>query len=93
MRPLRRLMLALEPEIGCGEGMSGARAQAPQALEAARSGKRSTSSGGPGGIEPSRLLGPVTAADMVAAIAATRPTGGAFAEEYASFAKQYGQVL
>lgn len=79
MRPLRRLVTALEPGAGGGGGGGGG----------------SGGSGVPAGAgagSAARLLGPVTAADLAAALAVTKPTGAKFAAEYESFAERFGQA-
>ena len=76
---------------GGNDGRSGGGRVGASAAQAAN-GKRGIGGTGSGGVNPLQLLGPITNADLSAALGATRPTGKAFAAEYSAFAEQYGQV-
>ncbi|KAI8465723.1 MAG: P-loop containing nucleoside triphosphate hydrolase protein [Monoraphidium minutum] len=86
MRPLRRLMALLEPAACGGDGGGGTAAAA-----AAAAGP--PGGGAAGAAAAARLLGPVTAADVAAALAATKPTAGLYAAEYTAFSERFGQLL
>ncbi|KIZ02954.1 hypothetical protein MNEG_5000 [Monoraphidium neglectum] len=96
MRPLRRLMHALEPaacgEVGAGTasgaGKGGRVGRGVAAAAAAAALPQAAAE-----LDVARLLGRVTAADMAAALAATKPTAGLYAAEYAAFSQQFGQVV
>jgi hypothetical protein len=86
MRPLRRLLAVLEP----GTYSSGS--------SSSSSGGGSSSSGSSSQPPSARdanetQLGPVTARDLAAALAATKPTGQGMAQQYAKFDARYGQTL
>lgn len=114
MRPLRRLMEQLEPELTAAAGSSSS-SRSKQTL-----GGYSTSTGssncqptqqqtaaggasqcsqtadadkGDGSRRDAQpLLGAVTAADVAAALAATKPSAQLHTKEYALFTERYGQV-
>jgi katanin p60 ATPase-containing subunit A1 len=89
MRPLRRLMAVLEPSVyNSTEGSKISN------TNGSSSSKASSSRGAAAGNDEAGLqLGPVTAQDVAAALAATKPSAQAYEAQYAEFSMKYGQVV
>lgn len=87
MRPLRRLMAVLEPSVYTsteGDNINGS-SSIPRSTEC----KGAVA----GSSETAVELGPVTAQDAAAALAATKPSAQAYEAQYAEFSTKYGQVV
>jgi hypothetical protein len=85
MRPLRRLMAVLEPSVySSAEGTN---------ISSNSSKASSSRSAAAGNDEAGLQLGPVTAQDVAAALAATKPSAQAYEAQYAEFSTKYGQVM
>ncbi|KAF6256210.1 katanin p60 catalytic subunit [Scenedesmus sp. NREL 46B-D3] len=87
MRPLRRLMAVLEPSVYTsteGDNINGG-SSIPRSTEC----KGAVA----GSSETAVELGPVTAQDAAAALAATKPSAQAYEAQYAEFSTKYGQVV
>jgi SpoVK/Ycf46/Vps4 family AAA+-type ATPase len=121
MRPLRRLMEQLEPELAAGPIKSSSSSSSKHiagdqsgSCSRSRPGNSSSSSsqlvqqqtaGASQSVEPpdagkadgskqgaAPLLGSVTAEDVAAGLAATKPSAQLHSKEYALFTERYGQV-
>uniref|UniRef100_A0A383VC06 Katanin p60 ATPase-containing subunit A-like 2 n=1 Tax=Tetradesmus obliquus TaxID=3088 RepID=A0A383VC06_TETOB len=87
MRPLRRLMAVLEPSVyTSAEGQSSSSSSKVSST---------TSKGAAAGSSEATAmeLGPVTAEDVAAALAATKPSAQAYEAHYEEFSMKYGQVV
>jgi katanin p60 ATPase-containing subunit A1 len=89
MRPLRRLVAVLEPSVYTSTDSK------DSSGSSSRSNASSTSSRGAaaGSNEAAFELGPVTAQDVAAALAATKPSAQAYEAQYQEFSTRYGQVM
>jgi len=81
MRPLRRLLAALEPSV-----YSDSSAASPAAAL--------TGAGAGAAAAPRHVLelGPVTADDVAAALSVTKPSAQGYEQQYADFSSKFGQA-
>lgn len=100
MRPLRRLMAVLEPSVY--DRNIAAYSDSNDANTSDMAGGSASnmvmSGASPDSLDPSALaatvqLGPVSAADVTAALAVTKPSAQAFEQQYRDFSNKYGQTL
>jgi hypothetical protein len=92
MRPLRRLMAVLEPTVysssSTGSSNHSSSSKGNTSSSSSRSAAPAASS------EQAALeLGPVTAQDVAAALAATKPSAQVYEAQYQEFSTKYGQVV
>eukprot|EP00878_Enallax_costatus_P015755 GHUV01016509.1.p3 GENE.GHUV01016509.1~~GHUV01016509.1.p3 ORF type:complete len:216 (+),score=75.49 GHUV01016509.1:356-1003(+) len=96
MRPLRRLMAVLEPSVyerTPGDSSNGAACSGTTASRPSKGAPAAASFKDPAALAASVDLEPVTAEDVAAALAVTKPSAQAYEQQYRDFSSRYGQTL
>lgn len=92
MRPLRRLLVGLEPAVYAGSPACSGLGASAAAVAATAVAAAAAPSGQAAPAADALCLGPVTAEDLEAALSVTKPSAKGYEKQYAEFTSKFGQA-